>query len=102
MHAMQVLFSLPDQELLMKTTNRDGSFTSGNIEKVWDGEPGQNSPFAAFLINTLRHNLRPKLRASDLIHQVSLKVSRNTRQTPIGSALDLVGDEGGVFVFYRK
>ncbi|MEM6633659.1 MAG: caspase family protein [Bacteroidota bacterium] len=78
------------------------AFTSGNIEKVWDGEPGQNSPFAAFLINTLRQNVRPKLRASDLIHQVSLKVSRNTRQTPIGSALDLVGDEGGVFVFYRK
>ena len=78
------------------------AFTSGNIEKVWDGEPGQNSPFAAFLINTLRQNIRPKLRASDLIRQVSLKVSRNTRQTPMGSPLGLVGDEGGVFVFYRK
>ena len=78
------------------------AFTSGNIEKVWDGEPGQNSPFAAFLINTLRQNIRTKLPANDLIRQVSLKVSRNTRQTPVGSPLSLVGDEGGVFVFYRK
>ena len=78
------------------------AFTSGNIENVWDGEPGQNSPFAAFLINTLQQNIKPEFRTNDLIRQVSLKVSRNTRQTPIGSPLALDGDDGGIFIFRRK
>jgi len=78
------------------------AFTSGAIEKVWDGEPGQNSPFASYLINALRSNRRSKLYAIDLIEEVKIKVERNTRQTPIGNPLALVGDEGGVFVFYRK
>ncbi len=78
------------------------AFTSGAIEKVWDGEPGQNSPFASYLINELKSNRDVKLYADDLMQKVKIKVERNTRQTPIGNPLSLVGDEGGIFVFYRK
>ncbi len=78
------------------------AFTSGNIEKVWDGHPGQNSPFARYLLGFLRSNKEPKLRADVLIRNVTTRVSHNTAQTPIGSPLQNVGDEGGVFVFYQK
>jgi hypothetical protein len=78
------------------------AFTSGDIEKVWDGQPGQNSPFARYLIGYLKNNHKPELLASDLIDAVKTTVQRNTAQTPQGSALRQAGDNGGVFVFYRK
>jgi hypothetical protein len=78
------------------------AFTSGGIEKVLDGQPGENSPFARYLITYLHNNPRRKIRADELIQAVSPIVERNTRQTPIGSSLQGVGDEGGVFIFYRK
>ncbi len=78
------------------------AFTSGDIEKVWDGQPGQNSPFARYLIRFLRENSSPKLPANVLIEEVGSLVQRNTAQTPQGSPLRLAGDDGGIFVFYRR
>ncbi|MEM9984527.1 MAG: caspase family protein [Bacteroidota bacterium] len=78
------------------------AFTSGDIEKVWDGQPGQNSPFARYLIRFLRENSSPKLPANILIEEVGSLVQRNTAQTPQGSPLRLAGDDGGIFVFYRR
>ena len=78
------------------------AFTSGDIEKVWDGQPGQNSPFARYLIRILRNNTQSTLRADQLIHVVGELVQRNTAQTPKGSALKNVGDLGGVFTFERR
>ena len=78
------------------------AFTSGNIEKVWDGQPGQNSPFARYLLSILRSNKNPNLRADDLIETVAGLVARNTAQTPVGAPLQNVGDDGGVFTFRRK
>lgn len=78
------------------------AFTSGDIEKVWDGQPGHNSPFARYLIRYLRSNTERTLQAQDLIEAVSVAVERNTAQTPQGSSLRRAGDEGGVFVFHRK
>ena len=78
------------------------AFTSGDIEKVWDGQPGQNSPFARYLIRYLRNNTHRTLQAKDLIEQVKVAVERNTAQTPQGSSLRRAGDEGGIFVFHRK
>ncbi len=78
------------------------AFTSGNIEKVWDGQPGQNSPFARYLLSILRTNTNPRLRADELINTVSGLVARNTAQTPVGAPLQNVGDDGGVFIFRRK
>ncbi len=88
------------------TLNEDNpsrwAFTSGDIEKVWDGQPGENSPFAKYLIYYLQQNTQRKLEADDLISTVKTAVMHNTNQTPIGDPLQNVGDLGGVFVFYRK
>ncbi|MEL6695408.1 MAG: caspase family protein [Bacteroidota bacterium] len=78
------------------------AFTSGDIEKVWDGQPGQNSPFARCLIRYLRNNRKAKLPADELIRTVGGLVQRNTAQTPQGSPLKQAGDAGGVFMFYRR
>lgn len=78
------------------------AFTSGDIEKVWDGQPGQNSPFARYLIRYLRNNTEKTIQAKQLIDAVSVAVERNTAQTPQGSSLRRAGDEGGVFVFHRR
>ena len=78
------------------------AFTSGDIEKVWDGQPGQNSPFARYLIRFLRSNTKDKLQADELIDNVKQVVERNTAQTPKGAPLKSVGDENGIFVFYRR
>ncbi|MEL6671549.1 MAG: caspase family protein [Bacteroidota bacterium] len=78
------------------------AFTSGDIEKVWDGQPGQNSPFARYLIRYLRSSEKPQLSAQELIENVSDIVERNTAQSPKGDPLRSVGDEGGVFMFYRR
>jgi len=96
------LFASRGADRLSENEKSRWAFTSGNIEKVWDGEPGQNSPFAAYLISSLRNNTRTKYYAIDLIEEVKIKVQRNTKQTPVGNPLTMVGDEGGVFVFYRK
>ncbi|MEM6803134.1 MAG: caspase family protein [Bacteroidota bacterium] len=78
------------------------AFTSGDIEKVWDGQPGENSPFARYLIRFLTSNRKASLGAEELIKNVRQVVERNTAQTPQGSPLKSVGDEGGQFRFYRK
>ena len=78
------------------------AFTSGNIERVWDGQPGANSPFAHYLIRCLRENTKTKLYVDELIDSVKPLVERNTEQHPIGNQLRSVGDEGGKFAFRRK
>ncbi len=78
------------------------AFTSGDIEKVWDGQPGENSPFARNLILFLKSTSYQKVRANDMIESVSELVQRNSSQNPRGDALLNVGDEGGVFIFHRR
>ncbi len=88
---------------IVNETNRSRwAFTSGDIEKVWDGQPGENSPFARYLIRFLNSTEQDAIRANDLIHAVSVVVQRNTVQNPRGDALSNVGDEGGVFIFRRR
>jgi hypothetical protein len=96
------LFNRSRGEELQETNPSRWAFTSGDIEKVWDGEPGQNSPFAKYLIRMLRNNNKKKLRADDLIESVKTAVMHNTNQTPLGDPLQNVGDEGGVFIFFRR
>ncbi|MDX1906817.1 MAG: caspase family protein [Bacteroidia bacterium] len=78
------------------------AFTSGDIEKVWDGQPGQNSPFAKQLIRYLRNNSKDRLPANELIQDVGYLVHQSTAQSPQGNPLKLAGDDGGVFVFVRR
>ncbi|MEM6763729.1 MAG: caspase family protein [Bacteroidota bacterium] len=78
------------------------AFTSGDIEKVWDGQPGQNSPFARYLIKYLERNTKKRLSAATLIEDVKRIVKLNTAQDPQGSFLRHVGHENGVFTFKRR
>lgn len=76
--------------------------TSGNMEMVDDGPPGQHSPFAKALIETLRDNQQASLNADDLFKHINRKMRNNANQMPQGAPIKDVGDEGGVFVFKRK
>lgn len=78
------------------------AFASGRLEEVSDGAPGENSPFAGYLIKFLRTNQNPKMTVSELVHDVKMAVGNNVKQTPEGSPLFGVGDEGGEMVFYLK
>lgn len=75
---------------------------SGRLEVVSDGDLGQNSPFAKSVIEFLATNKAPKVSVSELVHFVKQKVSEVSNQTPIGSPLKNVGDEGGEFIFYKR
>ncbi len=78
------------------------AFTSGDIEKVWDGQPGQNSPFARYLISYLKSNTKAELTAYELIDAVSNQVRNNTQQNPQGAPLRQADDRGGMFIFERR
>lgn len=79
------------------------AFTSGDLEKVWDGQPGQNSPFAAAMISILKQNRKAELRTDALVQAVTTRIHREgTQQHPRGNPLSIAGDEGGVFIFRRR
>ncbi|MEM7660316.1 MAG: caspase family protein [Bacteroidota bacterium] len=96
------LFATYRSSLLREDMKSRWAFTSGDIEKVFDGEPGKNSPFARYLIRYLEQNRRTEFPANELIETVGANVQRNTSQSPQGSSLRRAGDEGGVFMFRRK
>ncbi|MEM6263479.1 MAG: caspase family protein [Bacteroidota bacterium] len=74
--------------------------SGGHDEKVPDGAPGTNSPFAASLLEVLRENPEDGLRVSKIIDRVTEKTAERSGSTPIGRQLR--GDQGGQFVFYLK
>ncbi len=96
------LFATASRGRLDENHRSRWAFTSGDIEKVWDGQPGQNSPFASQLIRYLHDNSKDKLPANELIEEVRSVMQRITAQTPQGSPLKQAGDDGGIFMFYRK
>lgn len=61
--------------------------TSGDIEKVWDGKPGENSPFAKYLISTLINNQKEYMTFSELSESVKVLVRRYTPQNPVDFTL---------------
>lgn len=77
-------------------------FTSGRLEAVSDGEIGKNSPFAQALLEFLRTNTNDRTAISEIVQYVKMKVPNDANQTPIGSSLKNVGDEGGEFIFYKR
>ncbi len=77
-------------------------FASGEIERVYDGAPGSNSPFADEMIQYLRENKNRPFLANELIDRVSVEVSNRVQQHPVGSPLLHVGDAGGAFPFVPK
>jgi formylglycine-generating enzyme required for sulfatase activity len=75
--------------------------TSGQKEIVLDGEPGENSPFAASLLENLRKATRP-IAVQELCMQVLEMTAANAVQTPLGEPLQVKGHKNGQFVFRLK
>lgn len=75
---------------------------SGRLEVVSDGAEGTNSPFAKVFIRFLQDNQKDHVPVSELVQFVKVQVAEETDQTPIGSPLKVLGDEGGEFIFHKK
>lgn len=75
------------------------ALTAGRTEVVDDGEPGTNSPFAKWLLDTLKKNDK-SLSVSMLCANVKELVIPNSNQTPRGEPINIKGHEGGEFIFH--
>lgn len=86
-----------------KRPSRYGLSASHSKEVAFDGSPGENSPFAKYLLQTLKRNKKP-LPVNDLASKVITKVQEDTNdsQTPIFRPLRLNGDDLGQFILYPK
>ena len=76
--------------------------SGGEYERVFDGAPGENSPFAQEMINYLLEHRDQPFIASDLIDYVAAQVAERVKQHPVASPLMNAGDAGGVFPFFPK
>lgn len=88
------------RQLLQSRRSRLGISASHSRERAFDGQAGDNSPFAKELLRVLRHNQQP-LPVDELFTQVRDAVAAATqgRQTPIFKNIDVKGDDQGQFVF---
>lgn len=71
-------------------------------EEVYDGTPGENSPFAASILDILRFNRLPKLNIAKLADRVVDLTRANYRQLPEGNPIYGVGHRGGQYVFHFR
>ncbi|MFK7921882.1 MAG: caspase family protein [Bacteroidia bacterium] len=74
--------------------------TAGRNEVVSDGTAGENSPFAANLLEELRKN--ESIGVQELSVKVLEKVAADDKQTPRGEPLRVRGHKGGQFVFRKR
>jgi len=86
-----------------KRPSRYGFSASHSKEVAYDGDKGENSPFAKHLIRKLKSNNRP-ITLNNLADHVIQKVQEETegKQTPIFRPLDIKGDDLGQFILYPK
>jgi hypothetical protein len=96
-----------ERDLVMERLEKDPSrwlLASGRNEVVPDGSPldKNHSPFAKELLDLLRNYSEDGLTTQMLIARMTENVSYNSKQTPIGQALQDVGHQGGQFVFYPQ
>lgn len=79
------------------------AFCSGRPnEKVFDGKPGENSPFASSIIKVLNENNGTKLNAGKFVDEVRKETAKIHDQVPIGNPMDQVDDDGGQFIFHLR
>lgn len=71
-------------------------------EEVYDGNPGENSPFAHSILQQLKQSNASELNVGRLINEVIMQTRSHYRQLPEGNPLFDVGHEGGQFVFRLK
>ena len=75
---------------------------SGSEEKVSDGQPGQHSPFAKFLIKFLENNTNIFSSVNEIIKYVTVLTNNNSAQTSRGAFIDNIGHDGGEMVLKLK
>ncbi len=71
-------------------------------EEVYDGNPGENSPFAQSILETLSNNQKPAFNVVKLADRVVEQTRSNYKQLPEGNPLYEVGHKGGQYVFHLK
>ncbi len=96
-----------ERDAVKERFERDPSrwlIASGRNEVVPDGSliDRNHSPFAKELLDLLRNYSEEGLTTQMLIARLTENVSYNSKQTPIGQALQAVGHQGGQFVFYPR
>lgn len=78
--------------------------TSGRNEVVSDGKPGENSPFAASVLEILGGKKTGSILVSDIVQYVKKQTAKRTgsKQVPLGGALFIPQDKGGEFIFHPR
>ncbi|MCB0551837.1 MAG: caspase family protein [Phaeodactylibacter sp.] len=76
--------------------------SSGRLETVSDGAPGQNSPFASGVITYLKRNTKRAVNTTALVQYVKEFIAGKARQTPVDGRIQNSADEGGEFIFHLK
>ena len=71
-------------------------------EEVYDGNPGQNSPFAESILDILHTNKMPRLNVAKLADRVVELTRANYKQLPEGNPMYGVGHKGGQYIFRLK
>ena len=77
-------------------------FSSGRLEAVSDGNPGENSPFASLLLARLKRNTDKFVNTTDLVQYVKKTIAAKSNQAPVEGRIQNSKDEGGEFVFHLK
>ena len=75
------------------------AISSGALEKVPDGIPGENSPFVKHFIKCLREHLGDYLSIVELSEEVK---KGKFDQTPVARPLDLGDNHWGDFLLYKR
>ena len=86
----------------MQRLKSSQAITSGGVETVPDGSPGEHSAFAKYVLKALQNNIKKYFDALELFQQIRIPVSNNANTKPRFGAVKGIGHEGGQFVFCQK
>lgn len=89
-------------EELESLESRWGICSGRADEEVNDGPPGENSPFAQSIIDSLKRNQSKFLNVAKLADKVILQTRSNYEQLPEGNPMYGVGHKGGQYIFRLK
>ena len=87
---------------LEKKVSRWALCSGRHDEVVADGPPGENSPFARSILQTLKQSEVSSINIAQLTDQVTEQTRSNYEQLPEGGPVYGVGHEGGQYIFHRS
>lgn len=83
-------------------TSRWAICSGRHDEEVYDGDPGENSPFTKSFIDILNNNEQDFLNVGRIADRVIEQTASNYEQLPDGRPLFGVGHQGGQYIFKQK